>query len=79
MYSLSTLLVWKGSETSHHLGDDRENFVVSYFALLAMLIAFTIIITTSFRLKEYEERFCSGDSSSLQCVAVSCGSPRREN
>ena len=26
VHSLSILLVWKGSETSHHLSEDRPNF-----------------------------------------------------
>ena len=28
--SLSMLLVWWGSETSHHLGEERQNFVIHF-------------------------------------------------
>ena len=37
MHSLSMLLVWKGSETSHHLGEERQNFRASFQGILSMV------------------------------------------
>ena len=31
------LLVWKGSETSHHLGEERQNFCASFQGILSMV------------------------------------------
>ena len=37
MHSLSILLAWKGSETSHHLGEERQNFCASFQGILSMV------------------------------------------
>ena len=50
IHSLSMLLVWKRSETSHHLGDECQNFlqhwrIVSHFLTISSASAATTIIT----------------------------------
>ena len=55
VHSLSMLLVWKRSETSHHLGDKRQNFlqhqrVVSRFLAISRASAATTIINYKLKL-----------------------------
>ena len=49
VHNLSMLLVWKRSETSHHLGDERQIFlqhqrIVSRFLAISSVSAATTII-----------------------------------
>ena len=55
MHSLSMLLVWKRSETSHHLGDERQNSlqhqrIVSRFLAISSASAATTIINYKLKL-----------------------------
>ena len=56
MHSLSMLLVWKGSETSHYLGEERQIFVhhfKGFYLFIYLFIRLFSMGTTTYRYSGY--------------------------